>query len=304
MIGVQLLYRRPDGTTSGGVLITEGLVRVFSVRRYDSAGGEMLPVAFTVAIGATVSVDPGTWGFELIKVPDGRGGYLTGSNALTYRTVPNSGGPYQIDDLDEVTPAGNGLPASPEWQAQIDALQAQLNGLVVSGGGIPAPVDTVFTDATTFGRARLKDVDAAAARAALGAGTSSLVIGTTTGTAGDGAVLAAKLNSASPTATGTASFVNVTASGTVSIPDAALAQAKVSGLATSFAAKADLSGGFITHAQGEVAVPLDAWCTSDTMITRPTTRTDRRVIWHKATAPAGGGYPNAEPRDSWVVWDG
>lgn len=44
-----------------------------------------------------------------------------------------------------------------------------------------------IADSTTVGQALVKAADAAAARAAIGAGTSSLVIGTTTGTAADAA---------------------------------------------------------------------------------------------------------------------
>src|SRR5690349_12551882 len=166
--------------------MTDGQVKVNSVRRYDTAGGEMTPVAFTAELGATVTIDPGTWRFELWKVPNGRGGYLSGSDAVQIKTVPASGGPYQVDDLEETTVTGEAVTATPDWQIAIAAIQAQLDALVITGGGIPAAVDSVFTDATTFGKARLKDVDASAARTAL----NVAVLGTTTGTAADGGVVA------------------------------------------------------------------------------------------------------------------
>lgn len=52
---------------------------------------------------------------------------------------------------------------------------------------------TAISDSSTVGRALLVAADAATARAAIGAGTSSLVIGTTSGTAADAATLATSL---------------------------------------------------------------------------------------------------------------
>lgn len=62
-------------------------------------------------------------------------------------------------------------------------LVAAINEVMVavgSGGSIDA--DSI-TDATTTGKALIRAVDAAAARSAIGAGTSSLVLGTTSSTA-------------------------------------------------------------------------------------------------------------------------
>lgn len=55
--------------------------------------------------------------------------------------------------------------------------------------------DADISNATTVGKAVLEATDQAAARTAIGAGTSNLAIGTTTGTAGDGGVLATAVQS-------------------------------------------------------------------------------------------------------------
>jgi hypothetical protein len=60
-------------------------------------------------------------------------------------------------------------------------------GIVDGGGETPTSVTAAqISDATTVGRSVLKATDAAAARTAIGAGTSSLAIGTTASTAAAG----------------------------------------------------------------------------------------------------------------------
>jgi hypothetical protein len=225
---VQLLYRRPDGVTPGGVLITEGLVKISSVRRYDSSGGEMTTVAWTSELGDTVTMDPGTWRFELYRVDNGRGGYLTGNDAVQYKLVPASG-TFQVDDLTEVDPiTDSATSATPEVLAMIAALQAQVNALVISGGGLPP-------DATTFGIAGLKYANAAAARTAIGVAP----LGTTAGTAADGGTVAALSTTVAGKATDTAVVHNTgaetiagvkTFSSAPVIPDGSLTIAKTTGL--------------------------------------------------------------------------
>ena len=58
------------------------------------------------------------------------------------------------------------------------------DGIFESGGGEPVPITVAaITDAGATGRAVMRSADAVAARAAMGAGTSSLAIGTTATTA-------------------------------------------------------------------------------------------------------------------------
>lgn len=103
------------------------------------------------------------------------------------------------------------------------------------------------------------------------------------------ATVAQKANTSNPTFTGTVTTPNLTVSGAVSLPTNSLTISMVNGL---------------TAALNSNLSPVDAYCPGNAQITRPITDPNRRVIWFKSTAPAGGGYPNAEPRDSWVIWDG
>lgn len=64
---------------------------------------------------------------------------------------------------------------------QVSAEQGVFDGLFAAGGTAPT-VDTL-TGATAVGKAVMKATDAAAARTAIGAGTSNLAVGTTAATA-------------------------------------------------------------------------------------------------------------------------
>lgn len=152
MTTVNLLYRRPDGLTTAGVPITKGSVRISAIRRYDTTQGEMTTAAIKVAIGTSVVLNPGTWLFELVQVSDGRGGFLKGRDAVTYRAVPASvpagvvkpDGSVDVDDLDEVDPTGADADLDPEWKAYIDAAIAGVSVGTPTGsgpGGSLAPLD-------------------------------------------------------------------------------------------------------------------------------------------------------------------
>ena len=83
-----------------------------------------------------------------------------------------------------------------------DNLVAAINEVLAavgSGGSIDA--DSI-TDATTLGKALIRAVDAAAARTAIGAGTSNLALGTTAGTAKAGDYQPASTNISDSTSTG------------------------------------------------------------------------------------------------------
>lgn len=77
----------------------------------------------------------------------------------------------------------------------------EVDAAVGSGGTITA--DSI-TDATTTGKSVLRAVDAAAARSAIGAGTSNLVLGTTAGTAKAGDWKPAAVDITDSTTTGRA----------------------------------------------------------------------------------------------------
>ena len=166
-----MVYRRPDGVHAEGTLLTasDGSVAISSVRRYDTSDGEMTRAAFTVPLNTQgVFLDPGTWNFELIGVSDGKGGYLSGDDAISTRTVPASG-TFDVDDLTEVSgSSGQGL--APEWKAYIDAAIA---AVTVGAGGTPTGTGTGgafwiqdVLDSTAVGRSVVKAATAAAARTA------------------------------------------------------------------------------------------------------------------------------------------
>lgn len=59
----------------------------------------------------------------------------------------------------------------------------------------------------------------------------------------------------------------------------------------------------ITSLQNQVAANpaalLVAVCPNDTQVQRPVNDPARVVVWIKKTAPAAGGFPNAEAQDVW-----
>lgn len=198
MTQVKLFYKRPDGVTPGGVPITEGSVAYWLVRAQNTTGGLLTKVADQVPIGSTVNLDPETYFFQLIDVSDGRGGVLSGEDAVTCRIVPASGGPFEIDDLAEANPSSLNTAEVNELKAYIDLKTAGIVGGAPVGtgpGGAFYSIDVKDTTAT--GRAVMKAAGAnlaaeqLAARTAIGAGTSNLVIGSGAGQAADGAALAA-----------------------------------------------------------------------------------------------------------------
>jgi hypothetical protein len=224
----------------------------------------MTRAAFTVPLGTqNVFLDPGTWNFELIGVSDGKGGYLTGDDAISTRTVPNSG-TFDVDDLTEVSgSSGQGL--APEWKAYIDAAIA---AVTVGAGGTPtgsgvggAFISVDVTDTTTVGRAVMKAADAAAGRTAIGAAPAASPVFTTA------------LTAANPTFTGT-----------VVIPDNALAIADTSGLQTALDAKAPLASPALTGA------PTAPTATAGTNTTQVAT-----TAFVLANAGSGAGAPLASP---------
>lgn len=112
--------------------------------------------------------------------------------------------------------------------AAISATQQPIGGPVVRGdaliqvlatiteaggsGGDVTVTSSQITDATTVGKSVLTAADAAAARTAIGAGTSSLVVGTTSTTAMAGDKFVQGAIVANPTATTSAAWTASTAS--------------------------------------------------------------------------------------------
>lgn len=101
--------------------------------------------------------------------------------------------------LNLVSPAANDLGLG-------DIIQDLQEG--AGGGGAGTVTAANITDATTIGRNVIKAVDAAAARTAIGAGTSSLAIGATAATAAAGNHVHAA-NTITATAIGPGTATNV-----------------------------------------------------------------------------------------------
>ncbi|WP_419884835.1 hypothetical protein [Paenibacillus sp. B-A-8] len=100
--------------------------------------------------------------------------------------------------LNLVSPAANDLGLG-------DIIQDLQEG---TGGGASTVTAANITDATTVGRNVIKAVDAAAARTAIGAGTSSLALGVTAATAAAGNHVHAA-NTITATAIGPGTATNV-----------------------------------------------------------------------------------------------
>jgi hypothetical protein len=101
--------------------------------------------------------------------------------------------------LNLVSPAANDLGLG-------DIIQDLQEG--AGGGGASTVTVANITDATTVGRSVIKAVDAAAARTAIGAGTSSLALGATAATAAAGNHVHAA-NTITATAIGPGTATNV-----------------------------------------------------------------------------------------------
>lgn len=85
--------------------------------------------------------------------------------------------------------------------SSVDGLEGRLAALEAGGGGGGGPITTdSITDMTATGKTLAKATSAAAARAALGAGTSNLQIGTAAGTAADAAAVTTALGGKAGTA--------------------------------------------------------------------------------------------------------
>ena len=250
---VNLKYRRPDGLNVEGVALVEGdgVVEINSYRRYDTSTGEMTRIAFTAPIGASVLLAGGSWTFELVGVSNGKGGYLTGSDAKITRLVPNSGGPYDVDDLDEVEPSGTGL--EPEWKAYIDLAVAGITGGTPGGTGPGGAfvIDDV-SDASAVGQLVVKAADQAAGRAAIGAAAAANAVFTGTFTTADAAIAQAKISGLVAALALLAPKANATFTGTFATADNAIAQAKVNGLVADLAAINASLAAFTTPDWGDI----------------------------------------------------
>jgi len=165
-------FIRPTNTYAGS---SGGVLNIFGPPILITGG----PV--TINLDAS-SGGPGPYEFQL-RFRDGEGKEVVRSQ---FSTVPDTGS-FNLESLPDLGPTlGTSAPFSSADHDALVALQAQVNAM--NGGATNL---AGITDMSAFSRVANKAVDAAAWRAALVVGTSSLAIGTTTGTAADGGTVTA-----------------------------------------------------------------------------------------------------------------
>jgi len=182
---------------------------------------------------------------------------LTGKSAVGHN--------HPSTDINDSTAVGRSLVVASTPLAARTAIGAGTSSLVIGTAagtakdGAYAPASTDISDSTAIGRALVVAVDATTARSAIGAGTSSLVLGSsgTTAAAGDHVHAYSSLTSIPSTF---APIIGSGAAQAVAGNDARLtdartplthvhAQSDITGLAASLAAKADLVGGLVPTSQ-------------------------------------------------------
>jgi hypothetical protein len=252
-----LKYRRIDGVNPEGTLVTSGLVEVTPAYRTDTTQGQLTTVAQTFPVGQSITLAGGTYLFKL-RASDGHGGRLKDEGV--YRLVPASG-TFDVDDLAEVTPTVTGTTQSDVAAMIAAAISGVVGGTPTGSGPGGAFVIQDVTDSTVVGKAVVKAVDAAAGRTAIGAAPT-----------------------VSPTFTTSLTAANPVFTGTVTIPDNALAIADTSGLQTALDAKAPLASPTLT------GVPVAPTATAGTNTTQVAT-----TAFVLANAGSGAGAPLASP---------
>lgn len=160
-----------------------------------------------VTIGSTDISDASTVGRNVMKAVDAaaaRAAIGAGTSNLVLGTAAGQAAPgnhtHSYDSLTNV-PAAFPPSAHTHDVSQVTGLQANLDNLSAQIG-THTHTSNAITDASTVGRNVLTAVDQAAARAAIGAGTSSLSLGSTASTAKAGNWNPSAANITDATATG------------------------------------------------------------------------------------------------------
>lgn len=268
MTDVALKYRRIDGLSLDGSLITVGAVTITPLARRDTTTGQMTTTELTVQLAPTpptVTLAPGEYRFR-VRGP--------GVDITEFRLVPASG-MYDVDDLDETSGSSSGGGGGVAgWEAAIADLQAQINALVADGASSLSAITDMSSNAKTL----LHDPNSYATMLGLlgGASTSDLaakaplaspaLTGNPTAptpTAGDNDTSVATTAFVQAAISTAPTINNVTLTGTVTIPDNALAIADVSGLAAA-----------LTDAGAASYIPYD-WDGIGPFV-RPSTSTTKR----------------------------
>ena len=186
--------------------------------KFDSATGSS-SLALSIP-GQTISVhyEPGIW-FVVGGASSGTSNSFAatiGNGSATSIAVTHNLGTMdvvvsvhlvstgEIVDCDIVKTSGNVVTLNFAAAPASNSLRCTVIGTAF-GVGTPSPVSSAgITDATSIGRSVLTAADAAAVRTAIGAGTSSLALGTTSSTAKAGDYQPSSTNISDSTATGRA----------------------------------------------------------------------------------------------------
>ena len=158
MTQVYLKYRRIDGDSLDGSLVTSGAVTITPLARRDTTSGQMTTAELTVSLGLaapSVVLAAGTYQFR-VRAP--------GLDNTEIRLVPGSGGPFDVDDLDEVAPTGEAA-LDPEWKAYIDA--------AIAGVSVGSTTPAGITGSTAIGQALIVAASQSSARSTIAAAAST-----------------------------------------------------------------------------------------------------------------------------------
>lgn len=278
-VGV-LDVRIPDATTPGIAVTSQGTggTDVFQARRASDG-----------AVRTRISRD--------LQIITQENLYAAGPGLQVGATTNTFGGGSGVLGMANRTTAPS---ANPTGGGVLYAESGVLKWLGSAGSAMTISDNTAanITDSTTVGRAVLTAVDAAAARTAIGAGTSSLVLGTTTGTAAEGSHTHTDLTNATDAATPN-TLAKRDASGN-SVFNVVFSSGAQSGTATAVTRR-DYVDGLITAPIGTGRKLGAMWGSYATTVALPTTTDLPNLLVGDAIYHADYGFL-AWNGTSWEPW--
>lgn len=203
-------------------------------------------LSWSTASGSGAVADASGITKGLVQLTGDLGGTASSPTVPGLASKANTSHVHAITDISNLQTTLDGKQVAGSYVATTDLT----SGLAGKSDATHTHTISQISDSTTIGRAILAAADAAAVRSAIGAGLSNLVIGTTTGTAADAATVTASLS------------------------------AKAATVHTHVAT--DITSGMFDIAQ----MPAGTVLYSESVVTRPTNRTDIRVFFLTPTDPS------------------